>query len=183
MLAGQATLPGETGLSLEPRPAQTPVPVWMACDDEAGIDKAARSGWGLMAAATHTLERVRQATQRYEAIAGCKPKLMLARFACPAATREEALAIARPYFDAFVTRAQAHGWGKDPLKSMATSLDTLMAESLIGSYEEVARQFKDIGVRFGASGIAIVPTSAQFDTHKHILADFVDEIRPLLDED
>jgi len=30
--------------------------------------------------------------------------------------------------------------------------------------------------------VAIVPTGAQFDTHKHILADFVDEVRPLLDE-
>ncbi len=42
---------------------------------------------------------------------------------------------------------------------------------------------KAMAGRFGATRIAIVPTSGQFDTHKHILADFVDEIRPMLDED
>lgn len=183
LLQGNSTLPGQTGLTLEPKPAQSPLPVWMACDDEAGIDKAARNGWGLMAAATHTLARVQRATQRYKDIAGHAPQLMLARFACPAATREEALAIARPYFDAFVTRSQAEGWGKDRTISMAQDLDALVAESLIGTYEEVATQYKAIGARYGATGIAIVPTSAQFDTHKHILAHFVDQIRPMLDED
>ncbi len=183
LMESKAALPGDTGLSLEPRPSQSPVPVWMACDDDAGIDKAARMGWGLMAAATHTLARVQRASLRYEQIAGHKPKLMLARFAGTAASREEALAIARPYFDSFVTRAQSMGWGMDAEQSMARSIEALLAESLIGSHEEVAQQYKDIGVRYGATGIAIVPTSAQFDTHKHILADFVDEIRPLLDDD
>ena len=48
---------------------------------------------------------------------------------------------------------------------------------------DVAAQFKAMADTFGATRIAIVPTSGQFDTHKHILADFVDQIRPMLDED
>ena len=56
------------------------------------------------------------------------------------------------------------------------------AESLIGSHADVAAQFKALGESHGASRVAIVPTSAQFDTHKHIPADFVDEVRPLFDE-
>lgn len=184
LLSGEAALPGDTGLSLYPLPSQSPVPVWMACDDEAGIRLAAQKGWGLMAAATHTFERVERATSLYKAASGGRaPQLMLARFASTAATREEALAIARPYFDTFATRSLAEGWGQDRSRSIAQDVDALLAESLIGSHAEVAAQFKAIGLRYGATGIAIVPTSAQFDTHKHILADFVDEIRPMLDED
>lgn len=183
LLQGDGALPGQTGLALEPKPAQSPVPIWLACNDEAGIEKAARQGWGLMAAATHTAARIDRATRLYTEIAGRAPQLMLARFACPAATRDEALAIARPYFDAFITRARAEGWGADRSQSMALDLDALISESLIGSHEEVASHYKAIGTRYGATGIAIVPTSAQFDTHKHILAYFVDEIRPMLDGD
>jgi alkanesulfonate monooxygenase SsuD/methylene tetrahydromethanopterin reductase-like flavin-dependent oxidoreductase (luciferase family) len=184
LMSAKQDLPGNTGLPLYPKPAQSPVPVWMACDDEAGIRLAAEQGWGLMAAATHTLARVERATSLYkEASGGKAPLLMLARFASTAATRDEALAIARPYFDTFATRALAEGWGRDRSRSIAQDVDALLAESLMGSHTEVAEQFKAIGVRYGATGIAIVPTSAQFDTHKHILADFVDEIRPMLDED
>jgi alkanesulfonate monooxygenase SsuD/methylene tetrahydromethanopterin reductase-like flavin-dependent oxidoreductase (luciferase family) len=114
---------------------------------------------------------------------GRKPALNLARFASAAPTKEEALEVARTYFAAFAERAKQRGWGKDPQLSAACDVDALIAQSLVGTFEEVAQQFKAIGEQYGATGIAIVPTSAQFDTHKHILAYFVDEIRPMLDED
>ena len=107
---------------------------------------------------------------------------MLARFACSAATREEASAIAQPYFEAFAARARGAGWGADRERSIACDVQALIDESLIGSHAEVAVQFRALTERHGASRVAIVPTSAQFDTHKHILADFVDEVRPLFDE-
>jgi alkanesulfonate monooxygenase SsuD/methylene tetrahydromethanopterin reductase-like flavin-dependent oxidoreductase (luciferase family) len=186
-LLGGAHLPGtvaDDGLSLVPRPAQAQVPVWVACDDDAGIERAATQGWGLMAAATHTPARVRSAVERYtRASGGREPELVLARFACTAATREEALAIARPYFESFVPRAQAQGWGADPKRSLARDVEALLAESLVGQHTEVAAQFRAMADRYGATRIAILPTSAQFDTHKHILADFVDEVRPMLEDD
>ncbi len=107
---------------------------------------------------------------------------MLARFACTAATRDDALAIARPYFEAFAARARTAGWGADRERSIALDVQALIDESLVGSHAEVAAQFRVLAESHGASRVAIVPTSAQFDTHKHILADFVDEVRPLFDE-
>ena len=170
-------------VGLVPTPAQKPLPVWIASDDEATLRHAAANGWGLMAAATHSRERVQRAVQIYtEASEGRAPALVLARFACTAATRVEALAIARPYFEAFAARARTAGWGADRERSIARDVPALIDESLVGSHAEVAAQFRALGESHGASRVAIVPTSAQFDTHKHILADFVDEVRPLFDE-
>lgn len=182
-----ARLPGSNAgddITLEPRPAQAAVPISVATDTPDSIRHAAHQGWGLIAAATHTHARVMQAVQIYkEASGGRAPALILARFACTAASRDEALAIAQPYFTAFAERAQTAGWGTDRTRSIATDVDTLIDESLIGSHAEVAAQFKALSEHFGATRVAIIPTSGQFDTHKHILADFVDEVRPLYDED
>lgn len=185
LLAGQP-VPGVDGaapLTLVPTPAQQPLPVWIASGDESLLRHAAERGWGLMAAATHSRPRVQRAVQIYtEASGGRAPALVLARFACTAPTRDEAVAIAQPYFDAFAARARSAGWGADRARSIASDAQALLDESLIGSHAEVAAQFKALADTCGASRVAIVPTSAQFDTHKHILADFVDEVRPLFDE-
>jgi alkanesulfonate monooxygenase SsuD/methylene tetrahydromethanopterin reductase-like flavin-dependent oxidoreductase (luciferase family) len=186
-LLGGEPLPGAAGSAqrtLQIGPAQPRIPISIATDDEATLRHAAAQGWGLIAAATHTQARIQRAVRIYtEASGGRAPGLTLARFASTAATREEALAVARPYFDTMVTRAQAHGWGADGTQSIARNMEALISESLLGSHAEVAEQFKAMAERYGATRVAIVPTSAQFDTHKHILADFVDEVRPMLEED
>lgn len=171
----------EAGAGLVPQPGRE-LPVWVATGDPTVLDAAARRGWGLMAAATHTLARVRQAAGRYAEAAGHAPPLVLARFACSAATHEEAVSIARPYFQALAERAHTAGWGADRTRSIARDVEALLADSLVGSHAEVAERYRAIGRDYGASRIAIVPTSAQFDVHKHILANFVDEVRPLLEE-
>jgi alkanesulfonate monooxygenase SsuD/methylene tetrahydromethanopterin reductase-like flavin-dependent oxidoreductase (luciferase family) len=167
-----------------PRPAQAAVPISIATDDETTLRHAAQQGWGLMAAATHSPARIARAVDIYkDASGGRAPSLTLARFACTSASRDEALAIAQPYFDTLVTRSVAEGWGSDREQSIARNASALIEDSLIGSHKEVAAQFKDMATRFGATRIAIIPTCAQFDTHKHILADFVDEVRPLYDDE
>lgn len=168
---------------LVPMPAQKPLPFWVASDDADTLRHAAEQGWGLMAAATHSHARIQRAVRLYtEASGGRAPALVLARFACSAATREEAVAIAQPYFEAFAARAAATGWGADRERSIATDVQALIAESLVGSHADVAKQFHALTAGLGATRVAIAPTSAQFDIHKHILADFVDEVRPLFDE-
>jgi alkanesulfonate monooxygenase SsuD/methylene tetrahydromethanopterin reductase-like flavin-dependent oxidoreductase (luciferase family) len=117
-----------------------------------------------------------------EASGGRAPALVLARFACTAATRAQALAVAEPYLAAFAARARARGWGAQRERSIATDVTALLAHSLVGSHAEVAAQFHALAESYGATRVAVVPTSAQFDAHKHILADFVDEVRPLFDE-
>ncbi|MCA6218620.1 LLM class flavin-dependent oxidoreductase [Ideonella sp. B7] len=160
------------------QPAPAPVPVWLAAEDEASLRLAGEQGWGLVASATHTAERVQRMVRLYtQASGGQAPRLVLARFACSADTPEEAEAVARPYLQQRAERAIRQGWG-------ATACDpaALRALALVGRHAEVAEQFKALADRYGATHVAIVPTSGQFDTHKHILAAFVDEVRPLLDE-
>lgn len=160
------------------------VPVWVAAEDEVGLCLAAEQGWGLVAAATHTAERVQALVRRYQQFSGGRaPQLVLARFACSADSSEEAEAIAQPYLQAFAERALQQGWGTDVARSIARDPAALRAQSLIGDHASVARQFRALADSHGATHVAIVPTSGQFDTHKHILAAFVDEVRPLLGED
>lgn len=156
--------------------------LWVAADDPVTLATAAPLGAGIVAAATHTRERVRRACEAWRAASGTTPPVTLARFACSAETREAALAIARPYFETLAARATANGWGANRELSVARDVEALVAESLIGSHAEVARQFNALAETHGASRVAIVPTSGQFDTHKHILAAFVDEVRPLLED-
>jgi alkanesulfonate monooxygenase SsuD/methylene tetrahydromethanopterin reductase-like flavin-dependent oxidoreductase (luciferase family) len=180
-LAGSTSTAGQT---LVPLPAQQNVPVWLATSDTASIELAATEGWGLVAAATHTPERICRMVDTYlKASGGRAPELTLARFASTAATTAEAIDTAGPYFEALARHAAEAGWGQDPQACMARDPQAMLTESLVGNHAEVAAQFKAMAGRLGATRIAIVPTSGQFDTHKHILADFVDEVRPMLDED
>jgi alkanesulfonate monooxygenase SsuD/methylene tetrahydromethanopterin reductase-like flavin-dependent oxidoreductase (luciferase family) len=172
------------GTSVVPQPSAMPLPTYLASDNESSIRKAAQQGWGLMSAATHTASRIQRKIDIYkDASGGRAPALVLARFACTGPTRAEALAVATPYFEALAERARAQGWGPERDQSIARDVQALIDQSLVGSYSEVAQQFKAWGEQHGVTGIAIIPTSAQFDTHKHILAHFVDQVRPLLDED
>jgi len=163
-----------------PQPAQPTPALWLASDDPATLALAGAQGLGLIAAATHTESRIRQMREAY---GSADARLVLARYGCSAATHDAAVAIARPFFEALASRAQAAGWGGDKRRSMAQDVDALLAQSLVGSHAEVAARIKRLGAELGVASVAIAPTSAQFDTTKHILADFVDEVRPLLDED
>lgn len=170
-------------LRLAPRPEQ-PVPTWIATTTESTIRLAARKGYGLMASATCTNEQLRRmlAIYREEAPDG-DPRLVLARFGFTAATRDEAISIARPYLDDFCARARAARAVRESEGSGASSeggeLDpqALLSMSLVGDYKEVADHVNRLNEEFGVHGLAIIPTSAQFDTVKRCLAAFVDEIR------
>jgi len=167
-----------------PQPAQEKVPVWLAADDLASVQRAAAEGWGLVSAATHTHARVARMVDAYmKASNGRAPELTLARFASTAATHEEASGVAKAYFESFTHHAIAAGWGNDAQQSMARQPDALMADSLVGTMAmRVAPKRPAMALNCAATSTWL-PTSGQFDTHKHILADFVDEIRPMLDED
>lgn len=166
---------------LAPRPAQSALPLWIASGDASTLAQAVRQRAGLAAAATHTDARILAALRHWPRPEAAR--LVLARFVCPAPTRDEALAIARPYLADFAAQARAAGWGGDPARSCAQDVDALIAHALVGSYAEVAQQIRRLGRELHVASLALIPTSAQFDTHKHILADVVDEVRPLLDDE
>lgn len=160
---------------LAPRPSGANPPAWAMTDDADAVGRAAASGLGLWLPPSLPLDAVEPLAAHYSAAASQggqagDPQTLLTCYACPAATRDEALAIARPYLEARIGAEDAD------------AIDALIERSLIGSYAEVAGQMRSLATRFGLHGIVIVPTSANFDVAKHILADVVDEVLPLLDE-
>ncbi len=170
-------------LRLVPRPAQPRVPTWIASAAPELVRHAAAKDYGLMATATATAEDIRERLRLYRKIAPQNdPRLVLARFAYVAPTRDEALAVARPYLEAFAARMRTLGIEPEPGGAAVDDPEALLAMSLVGSYAEVAEQITRLQAEVSAHSIAIVPTSAQFDTVKRCLADFVDEVRPLLSD-
>ncbi|MBY6242404.1 LLM class flavin-dependent oxidoreductase [Methylosinus sp. Sm6] len=160
-------------LTLAPRPEQ-PVPTWIATTTDSTIRLAARKGYGLMASATCTEERLRHMLSIYreEAPEG-DPRLVLARFGFATAGRDEAISIARPYLEAFCEQMKK----RDHVGSGELDPEALLSMSLVGDYKEVAAHVNRLNEELGVHGVAIIPTSAQFDTVKRCLAAFVDEIR------
>lgn len=159
-------------VGLAPRPEQK-IPTWIATTQESTIRLAARKGYGLIASATCTNEELRRilGVYRNEAPEG-DPRLVLARFGFAAPGRDEAVSIATSYLEEFCAHANAR-------RTDGASLDpqALLAMSLVGGYNEVADHVNRLNEEFGLHGVAIIPTSAQFDTVKRCLAAFVDEIR------
>lgn len=163
-------------LSLAPRPEQT-VPTWIATTTESTIRLAARKGYGLMASATCTKEQLHRILGIYRDEApGGDPRLVLARFGFATSGRDEAISIARPYLEDFCAKMKA-ARGADAAAGGELDPEALLSMSLVGDYKEVADHVNRLNEEFGVHGLAIIPTTAQFDTVKRCLAAFVDEIR------
>jgi len=157
---------------LVPQPEAGALPAWVLAQGEASVRHAAARGLGLWLPPTLAPQAVQALSALYRDAAGpasaaADPRMLLTRYACPRDTREEALAIARPYLEARIGPREA---------------DAALAQSLVGSHAEVAERIRRLGAELGLHGVVVVPMSAQFDTAKHILADMVDEVRPLLDD-
>jgi alkanesulfonate monooxygenase SsuD/methylene tetrahydromethanopterin reductase-like flavin-dependent oxidoreductase (luciferase family) len=167
----QARLGGAPG-ELVPRPSGEPPPAWVVTGQADAVRGAARRGLRLWLPPGLTVETVSALLKLYRDAAreeghAAAPAPQLTRYACPAATRDDAWAIARPYLEARL--------GPD-------NIDVVLAQSLVGSHAEVAAQIRRLEAELGLHGVVIVPMSAHFDTAKHILADMVDEVRPLLED-
>ena len=70
-----------------------------------------------------------------------------------------------------------------PVRLVGYNLDITDRYRAAEQIRESEGRFRALADSHGATHVAIVPTSGQFDTHKHILAAFVDEVRPLLEDD
>ncbi len=152
-----------------PRPPESPPPAWVMAAQPDTVRRAAAHALGLWLPPELAEEDAVALLSLYREYreGAADPKPLLTRYTCPGATREAALAIARPYLDALMPSAQA---------------DAVLARSLVGSHAEVAAQIRRLEAGLGLYGVVIVPMSAQFDTAKRILADMVDEVRPLLED-
>lgn len=152
-----------------PQPSGAALPAWAVVDGAPAVRRAARQGMAPWLPAELPLAEVAPLLAQWREAGGdgTLPAPLLVRYACPAATREAALALAAPFAQALVGDASA---------------PALLEEALVGSHAEVAARIRALADRFGLGGVVIAPMSAGFDDAKHILADMVDEVRPLLDD-
>lgn len=167
LAALQSRLSGQGGPLIPAAPGGS-VPAWALVDGIEAARQAAALGLGLWLPAELDEEAVHALIAAFREAGGLADAgVLLARFACPGATREAALALAQPFAQ---WRAGADG------------APAMLARSLVGSHAEVAQALRRLAERFGLLGVIVVPMSAGFDDAKHILADLVDEVRPLLDD-
>ncbi len=160
------------------------VPTWVATHHDDGVSWAAEQGLGLMAGPTATTARLQRMRDRYRSVApGGDPRLVLARFTFAAENGDEARRAARAYLEVFAQRMQRLGAEEHPGETVTFDIDALLAQSLVGSWQEVADQILALQAEVGVHSLAVIPTSSHFDTVKRILADLVDEVRPLLSDD
>ncbi|MBB4200047.1 LLM class flavin-dependent oxidoreductase [Rhodoblastus sphagnicola] len=164
---------------LAPKPLQNPMPVWIATTTPEAIRYAAKKGIGVMGGSPFPLQKVVDIVETYRAAApGVDPRLALARFYFAAPTREQALAEAQPFIARFSERmrgifmAQGKGPGFDA--------DGVIARSLIGSYDEVIAQAREIQARAAPRALLLKPASLDADKNLKTLTDFARIIRPAL---
>lgn len=164
-------------MRLQPRPEQA-ISTWIVADTESLIRLAARTGAGIICPATCTDARLKEIVGIYrdEAPEG-DPRLVLARFCFSAATREAALAVAVPYIEAFVERMKQTAAIRPSEVSTALDADALIAQSLVGSHDEVVERINQLNQEIAVYSLALIPTTANFDVAKQCLADIVNEVK------
>jgi alkanesulfonate monooxygenase SsuD/methylene tetrahydromethanopterin reductase-like flavin-dependent oxidoreductase (luciferase family) len=164
---------------LAPKPLQKPMPLWIATTTPDAIQYAAKKGIGVMGGSPFPLQKVVDIVETYRAAApGVDPRLALARFYFAAPTREQALAEAQPFIARFSERMRGifMAQGKGP----AFDAEGVIARSLIGSYEEVIAQVREIQARLAPRSLLLKPASLDADKNLQTLTDFAKIIRPAL---
>jgi alkanesulfonate monooxygenase SsuD/methylene tetrahydromethanopterin reductase-like flavin-dependent oxidoreductase (luciferase family) len=167
----RARLLGESA-DLVPRPVGASLPGWVLASHADAVRGAAQRALGLWLPPDLATETVPDIIALYRKAAlefgtAPEPKLLLTRYASPAAAAGDARQIATTYLEAMA------GAGRR---------ESLLRQSLVGTHAEVAARIRQMEAEFGLHGVVVIPMSANFDVAKHILADMVDEVRPLLDD-
>jgi alkanesulfonate monooxygenase SsuD/methylene tetrahydromethanopterin reductase-like flavin-dependent oxidoreductase (luciferase family) len=140
------------GVTLVPKPQQKSVPTFVATSTPETIRWSAQRGYGIMAAAPFPLSHVAAMTRAYRETEGAgDPNLVLIRFYHLASTRDEAISEAKSLLGSFVERMQATTAAVKPEWAPWFDLERLVADSLVGTPEDIAikasRIEKDIGPR------------------------------------
>jgi alkanesulfonate monooxygenase SsuD/methylene tetrahydromethanopterin reductase-like flavin-dependent oxidoreductase (luciferase family) len=174
-------------VSLTPLPRQARVPVHIASTTAEALCYAAKRGHGIMGASPFPRERLTTMAEHYRWFSGGRaPEFSLSRFYLSARNRSEALAEARPFIHHFAQRMQR-------IRQAGSSVGTYVAEapqafdegalianSLIGSHEEVAERIADLAENVGINRLLLKPASLDHSRCRAGLAEFCDEVRSRL---
>ncbi|HUI20435.1 MAG TPA: LLM class flavin-dependent oxidoreductase [Methylocella sp.] len=169
------------GVSLTPKPLQTPVPTFVATSSADTVTLAAAQGYGIMGGPPFPFESLRQNLRLYrESAPHGEPRLVLIRFFHIAPTREQALTEAEGFLQPFIERMQASTPSLQPEWTPWFKLDRLIEDSLIGTVSEVGDKISKLREDLAPSSLILKPISPSFTKRRADLELFAAKIRPYL---
>jgi alkanesulfonate monooxygenase SsuD/methylene tetrahydromethanopterin reductase-like flavin-dependent oxidoreductase (luciferase family) len=166
-------------LSLVPKPLQNPVPIFIASSTQSTIRVAAEKGHGLMAGPPFPLVEVRRMIETYRATEGASdPKLVLIRFFHVAANHAEAINEAKQLLAPFAQRMAKTVVSLQPTWSDWFDLDRVIADSLIGTPDEIGRKITQIEQDFKPRSLILKPFAPDLAKRQADLDLFAAKLRP-----
>lgn len=169
------------GVELVPRPVQARLPIHLATATAETVALAAGRGHGLMAAPPFPLAGLVQNVARYRAAApGLDPRLTLIRFLHLAPTCAQAVEEARAFLAPFIERMRATTAQVRPDWTPWFDLERMIADSLIGTEEDVAEKLAGLERDLSPRTLVLKPLAPGFAKRLSDLEAFAARIRPQL---
>lgn len=167
------------GVELVPKPVQAPIPTFFATATEEALQLAAARGYGIMAAPPFPLDGACQSQRIYrEAAPGQDSRFTLIRFYHLAPTREQAVAEAQTFLRPFVERMQVTTQQAQPNWTPWFALDRMIADSLVGTIDDVEAKLGAIAADLGPRTLLLKPLSPDFAKRRSDIELFAKAIRP-----
>ncbi|HTV32957.1 MAG TPA: LLM class flavin-dependent oxidoreductase [Methylocella sp.] len=166
------------GVSLTPKPWQTPIPTFIATSSADTVTLAAAHGYGIMGGPPFPVEDLRQSLNLYREIAPHgEARLALIRFFHVGSTHEQALAEAKEFLQPFVERMQAATPRLQPDWTPWFDLERLIEDSLIGTVPEILGKITKLS-ELTLHSLILKPISPTFAKRRADLELFAREMKP-----
>lgn len=168
-------------ICLEQRPIQTPIPTYIASLDLNALRFAARHECGLMAEPLFPLNDLAKVKLVFRELSPDQGGGLVAmRFFHIAATHDQAVEEAANMLAPRFERALAKTAPAQPARVAWFKLGRLIADSLIGTVEEIRAKLHDLEGKVAPTSVVLEPVSRDFSKRKADLALFAREIRPAM---
>ena len=167
------------GVTLTPKPLQQPIPTYVATSTRETVLFSAHHGYGIMAGPPFPLAQVRESVKVYRDLAGPRdPNLVLIRFYHVAPTAAQALDEGRALLQNFAERMQVTVAKLQPAWSTWFDIDRLIANSLIGTPDQIAAKALQIGRDLAPRSLILKQIGPDMVKRAQDLSLFVTKIRP-----
>jgi alkanesulfonate monooxygenase SsuD/methylene tetrahydromethanopterin reductase-like flavin-dependent oxidoreductase (luciferase family) len=167
------------GVSLAPKPVQTPIPTFVATSTVDTVQLAAAKDYGIMGAPPFPLEIVSRNIDLYRKFSPARdPRLILIRFYHVASTHEQAVAEATVWLRPFIERMKMTTAAVRPDWTPWFMLDRLIDDSLIGTVATIRAKVARIEDELHPHSLILKPMSPEFSKRESDLELFAREIRP-----
>jgi alkanesulfonate monooxygenase SsuD/methylene tetrahydromethanopterin reductase-like flavin-dependent oxidoreductase (luciferase family) len=164
-------------VSLVPKPLQRSLPTYVATSTPQTIRWAAQRGYGIMAGPPFPLRHVAEMSRHYrETVGAGDPNLVLIRFYHIGKTRADAIAEAKSLLGPFAERMQATASVLQPEWTPWFDADRLVADSLVGTPEDVAVKVSRLEKDIAPETLVLKPIAPDFSKRMKDLDLFANEI-------